>query len=114
MRRQRDSFENSREKRTQAEARASTRRRKNPWKTRAPSRSIRTACKLQAATQIFFFLFAARVHVQQLVFASELNADLNTKRAILLLLETVGSERFEILNNAYTRVLQDFIETKRI
>lgn len=48
------------------------------------------------------------------MFASELNADLNTKRAILLLLETVGSERFEILNNAYTRVLQDFIETKRI
>lgn len=49
----RGSFESSTR---DVEARASTRRCKSPWKTRASSRLIRTVCKLKRVSVRFFFL----------------------------------------------------------
>lgn len=107
------------------EARASTRRCKSPWKTRASSRLIRTVCKLKrVSVRFFFFSFFSFSFfssfflfflsgVRQLVFASGLNADLNTKRETAILLRPWGLWTTRRPCETYIHLLGDPIETKQ-
>lgn len=89
------------------------RRCKSPWKTRASSRLIRTVCKLKRVSVRLFFLFSFSffffflfllflLDVHQLVLASGLNADLNTKRETAILLRPWGPNNSTIVPDVYS------------